>query len=154
MLLHLEVVSHLKIHPEVLRGPKIASQSQGRVRRNPTCSMDNLIDSTWWHTDVLRESVLSSPERLQKLLFENLPRVNRRMGMANHHSLLPSDSRKSPLRMRRLPKADPPLVVHSDTVLARTICSEALEAVPWRNAEVFKAHGCVQDQQLSVRASL
>src|SRR3990172_4207303 len=51
-------------------------------------------------------------------------------------------------------EADSPLVVDPNAVLADAVPGEALQAVPWRHAELVQSLGGVHEQQLAVRSSL
>jgi hypothetical protein len=50
-------------------------------------------------------------------------------------------------------KANPPLVVDSNAVLASPIASQGFEAITGRHPEVLKRHRGVQHQQLASRYS-
>lgn len=45
-------------------------------------------------------------------------------------------------------KTDPPLIIHTDTMLAFTISSESLKAISGRNPQVIKSDCCVEHLQL------
>ncbi len=49
----------------------------------------------------------------------------------------------------RPPKADPPLVIDTDAVLAGPAARELLQPIGWGRAEVVQAGGGVQHQQLA-----
>jgi len=51
-------------------------------------------------------------------------------------------------------KADPPLIVDPDAVLAGTVAGKLLQAVPGRHAEVVESLGGIEDQQLAQRGTL
>jgi hypothetical protein len=51
-------------------------------------------------------------------------------------------------------KAEAPLLVDADAVLAGTVAGQLLEAVTWRDPEVTKGLGGVEDQQLAQRCPL
>jgi hypothetical protein len=52
------------------------------------------------------------------------------------------------------PKADAPLVVDADAVLASPVAGELLEPVAWRDAEVGERLGGVEDEELPEGAAL
>jgi hypothetical protein len=64
----------LQVQPKLRRHLEIPPQPQGRVRRDGTLALHDLVDATRWHADVLRQPVLAQAHRLQEILFQNLAR--------------------------------------------------------------------------------
>jgi hypothetical protein len=52
------------------------------------------------------------------------------------------------------PKADPPLIVHSDAELTCTITSQLLKPVPWWDSQIFQAFGRIEYQKLAQHRAL
>ena len=67
----------LKTKPEVGGHSDHARQPQGRIRRHPTLSPDNLIQTRKGDCEALRQSRLGNPERDQELLEQHLPGMRR-----------------------------------------------------------------------------
>src|SRR5262249_51658121 len=79
-----EIVPRLEVHPELRLHPKEAAQSQGGICRNSSLPMDNLVNATRRHHDGLGQIVLADLHWLQKILEQNLPRMDRRKGALCH----------------------------------------------------------------------
>src|SRR2546426_12321521 len=71
-----EIVSCLEVHPELRFHPKEAAQSQGCLCCDSSLPMDNLVNATRRHSDRLGQMVLADLHWLQKILKQNLPRMD------------------------------------------------------------------------------
>jgi hypothetical protein len=80
-----EIVPRLEVHPELRLYPKEAAQAQGCICRDPSLPMDNLVNTTRRHPDRLGQMVLADLHWLQKILKQNLPRMDRRKVALGHH---------------------------------------------------------------------
>jgi len=148
IFLDFEIVSGLEIHPETLRCPKVARQTQRCVCGNSTLPMDDFVDSSRRNGDVLGQSVLSDTHRFQELLEENLTRMN--WPQLFWHGVLlmivdDLDVVGSPVFPE---EADAPLVVHADTVLPLSFSNKFLKSIGRRNPEVDSRFCSIQDQEL------
>lgn len=77
VLCDLEVVVRLKVEPEPGRRPEVSTQPHRRVGRDGPLAEDDLVDAPGWDTDVLRKAVLAQPVRMQEILEQDLPGVDR-----------------------------------------------------------------------------
>jgi hypothetical protein len=83
-----EIVPRLEVHPELRLHPKKTAQSQGRICRDASFPMDNLINATRRYSDRLGQMVLAHLHGIQKILKQNLPRMDGRKVAIAHR--LPS----------------------------------------------------------------
>jgi len=83
VLLPLKIEVGLEVDPKPWRDSEVAPQTQGRVRRDASVPMDNLVDSSRRNADVLGEAILRDAHGLEELLHEDLARVD-----GGHFSLL------------------------------------------------------------------
>src|SRR5699024_7900527 len=72
-----ELVVALQIDPELSGRTEVLRQPQRGVRSDPSLTVHDLIDPAGWHFDRDGELVLGDPEALDKVLHENLSRVDR-----------------------------------------------------------------------------
>lgn len=72
-----ELVIGLQVHPEFFRRSEVPSQAKRRVGWDTALAVHNLIDTTAWHADRNSELVLCDPETLNKVLHEDLTRMDR-----------------------------------------------------------------------------
>src|SRR5262252_253414 len=63
-----EIVPRLEVHPELRLHPKEAAQAQSCICRDPSFSMDNLVNTTRRHPDRLGQMVLADLHWRQKIL--------------------------------------------------------------------------------------
>src|SRR5215471_20213456 len=73
-----EIVPCLEVHPELRLHPKEAAQAQGCICRNSSLPMDNLVNATRRYPNRLSQMVLANLHGLQKILKQNLARMDRR----------------------------------------------------------------------------
>jgi hypothetical protein len=125
-----EIVPRLEIHPELGLHPQKAAQAQRCIRGNPPLPMDNLINATRRYPDRLRQMVLADLHRLQKILKQDLPRMDRRKVALCH--LLPSVIVNNfyIIGITVTPdKADAPLIVHPYAMLSLAIMGQRLKSI-------------------------
>jgi hypothetical protein len=110
--------------------------------------MHDLVDPPRRHTDIPGQPVLGQTQRLEKI---------RREDFARMYGILLSSSHAKPSSNVLVivndldlvgiailpPKADAPLLVHANTVLAGPIAPELLQSIPRRHAEVVERLGRV-----------
>src|SRR5574342_1033613 len=68
----------LQMHPELRGRFEPSRETKGRVRGDAALAEHELVQTIHRHTELSCGLYLSQPERLQKLLSEHFPRVNRR----------------------------------------------------------------------------
>jgi hypothetical protein len=152
--LDLEVVSSLQVDPELRRRTEVPTKSKGRVGRDATLSMDDLVDPPRRNVYVDGDTVLRDAERTDEVLEEHLAWMNRVElvhVISSSHLVTISvviddlDIR----RPRRRPReTDPPLVVDADAVLTHPITLQRLETIAWRNSYIVEDDGCIENHQL------
>jgi hypothetical protein len=130
-----EIVPRLEVHPELCLHPKEAAQAQRCIRRDPPLPMDNLINATWRHPDCLGQRVLANLHRLQEILQQDLPRMNRWEVTLAHHLTSVIVRNFHVIGVTVTPhKADAPLVVHPETMLSLAIMGQRLKSIARRHA--------------------
>ncbi len=90
--------------------------------------MDDLIDSSRRNADIVRQTILRNLERLQKILEQHFAGMNRQQFAACYRvtSVIVDDLDR--MRVSIDPsKANTPLIIHANTVLAAAITSELLQ---------------------------
>jgi len=125
-----EIVPRLEIHPKLGLYPKKAAQAQRGIRGDPPLSMDNLINATRRYPDRLRQMVLADLHRLQKILKQEFPRMDRRKVALRH--LFPSVKVNNfyIIGITVTPdKADAPLIVHTNAILSLAIMGQRLKSI-------------------------
>ena len=153
---HLEIVARLQIEPEAVTGSKVSSESKRGIRRYSASAMNNLIDTPGGHTDVLGKTVLRNPEWLQKVEGEDFAGMNWGDLTIGHKriSSVVIDERDVK-RVTILPaKADPPLIVNANAMLAGAITFELLQLITGRSAKVFELLGGVDQRELAKHHTL
>jgi hypothetical protein len=153
---HLEIVARLQIEPEAVTGSKISSEAKRGIRRYGASAMNNLIDTPSGHTDVLGKTVLRNPEWLQEVEGEDFAGMNwgdLTMGHKRISSVVIDE--RDVKRVTILPtKADPPLIVNANAMLAGAITFELLQSITGRNAKVFELLGGVDQCELAKHHTL
>ena len=86
-----EIEVGLKVEPELRGDAKIASETQGSIRRDAPLPVDDFIDSPGRDADVLCQSVLRDAHGLEELFHENLAGMDGRY-LHFSHAHTPSDS--------------------------------------------------------------
>jgi hypothetical protein len=157
--LHLEVVAGLQIQPKPITRAKIPRQPQGTICADGPGAMHDLVDPSRRHTDIPGQPVLGQAQRLEKI---------RREHFAGMYGIQLSSSHATPsssvlvivndlnlVGIAILPaKADAPLLVHANTVLAGAIASELLQSIARRHAEVVELLGRVHRHQFAQHRAL
>jgi hypothetical protein len=134
--LKFEVKARLKVHPETLARPKVPRHAKGSVGSDSPLAEDYLIDPPRRNTDCVGESILTELERLQKLLKQDLTRVNRVHGLWHHHSLVAVHNldvfgpRNGPA------KTNSPLVVDPNAVRVCAIAMKLLQSTARLNSQI------------------
>src|SRR4030095_11784385 len=128
-----EIVPRLEIHPEVRLHPKEAAQSQGCICRDSSLPMDNLVNATRRHPDRLGQMVLTDLHWLQKIIKQNLPRMDRRKVALGHHLTSVIVNNFYVIRVTVTPhKTHTPLIVHPNTMLSLAIMGPRCIVSPCR----------------------
>jgi hypothetical protein len=129
-----EIIPRLEVHPELRLHPKEAAQAQRGIRRDPPLPMDNLINATRRHPDRLGQMVLADLHRLQKILQQNLPRMDRRKLALGHHLTSVIVHNFHAIGVTVTPhKAHAPLIVHTDAMLSLAITGQRLKSIAGRH---------------------
>ncbi len=68
VFLKLHIVSCLQVHPELLGGSEVPGKTKRGIRSDSTLSVNNLVDSSGRHTDILRQPILRDAHWLEELL--------------------------------------------------------------------------------------
>jgi hypothetical protein len=130
-----EIVPRLEVHPELRLHPKEAAQAQGCICRDPSLPMDNLVNTTRRDPDRLGQIVLAELHWLQKILKQNLPRMDRRKVSLGHHFTSVIVNNFHVIRITVTPhKAYAPLIIHPYTMLSLTAMGQRFESVARRHA--------------------
>lgn len=82
----------LKIQPEAIAGPEVGGEAQGRVGGDGALAVNDLVDPPCRNADVKGQPVLADPQRRQKLLGQDLSRMNRRQTSSSRHCHTPHGS--------------------------------------------------------------
>ncbi len=118
--------------------------------------MHDLVDSAGRDTDVPRKPVLADPHWIEELLQQDLTGVNWWSVLLRHclrFSVVVDDF--NVVRISLCPdEADAPLVIDSNTILARAISGEPLQAIAWGHPKVMQVLGSVQHSELSLGNAL
>src|SRR5699024_7997023 len=72
-----QLVVRLQVHPQLLGGPEVSSETDRRIRGDPPLAVHDLVDPAWWHTDGHGKLVLRDPEALDEILHQDLSRMDR-----------------------------------------------------------------------------
>jgi hypothetical protein len=78
ILLHLQVIPRLKIHPKALGQPKVPRQAESGIRCDAPLAQHDLIDPPHRDADILGQSVLADLKGLEEFFMQNFPRMDRR----------------------------------------------------------------------------
>jgi hypothetical protein len=157
--LHLEVVAGLEIQPEPIARAEIPRQTQGAIRADGPGAVHDLVDPSRRHTDIPSQPVLGQAQRLEKI---------RREDFAGMYGIQLSSGHATPssnmlvivddlnLVGIAIPpaKADAPLLVHANTVLAGSIAPELLQSITRRHAEVAELLGRVHRHEFPQHRAL
>lgn len=68
VLLDLQVIASLQVHPESLRGPEVPGQTQPCVGADAALTVHDLVDPPGRDADLLRQLVLAHAEGIAELL--------------------------------------------------------------------------------------
>ncbi len=157
--LHLEVVAGLEIQPEPITRAEIPREPQGTIRADGPGAMHDLVNPTRRHTDIPSQPVLGQAERLEKIRREDFAGVYG-IQLSSGHAPPSSDTLVivDDLNFVGIPilpaKADAPLLVHANTVLAGSIAPKLLQSIPWRDAKVAKLFGRVHGREFAQHRAL
>ena|SRR5436309_12707615 len=72
ILLDFEIISNLKVQPEALTQAKETRQAKSGVSTDRPLSMNDLVDTTSRHPDILGEPILAQAHWSQKFLEQDL----------------------------------------------------------------------------------
>jgi hypothetical protein len=151
----LKIVGRLQVEPKPLRVAKESRQTECRVCGDGPLALNDLIDSSRWHTQALGEPILRQTQRIEKLLQEDLTGVNRGQFLLGHERLLMIVHNLNVQSIPLVPpKAHTPLIVDSNAVLPGAVAGEFFQSIPGRCPQVFKGRRSVRDEQLSETSTL
>jgi hypothetical protein len=157
--LHLEIVAGLQIQPEPITRAEIPCEPQGAICADGPGAMHDLVDAPRRHTDIPSQPVLGQAQRLEKIRREDFTRMNGIQLSSGHatpssNTLVIIDDLNL-VGIAILPaKADPPLLVHANTVLAGSIASELLQPISRGHAEVAELLGRIHGHKLTQHRAL
>lgn len=152
--LPLEIVAGLQIQPESLSRAEVPREPQCAIRTNGPGAVHDLIDPSRRHTDIPRQPVLRQAQRLEEIRGENFARMNG-LQLASGHVTLSLDTLViaddlNLVGVAVLPaKADAPLLVHANTVLATPLTPELLQSIARRHAQIAELLGRIHRHQLA-----
>src|SRR6266540_4838612 len=86
--LYLKIEARLEVEPEAFRRAEEPRQAQSRVGRDRSLTVHDLVDPAGRHAEVLRQTILSQAERLQKILVQHFARMHRTQPLHGHRLLL------------------------------------------------------------------
>src|SRR6266542_6079370 len=153
--LYLKIEARLEVEPEAFRRAEEPRQAQSRVGRDRSLTVHDLVDPAGRHAEVLRQTILSKAERLQKILVQHFARMHRTQPLHGHRLLLVVIDNLDFVRIAPLPsKTDPPLVVDANAVLAQSITRQLFEPVARRHTQVIQRGRCVELDELPERDSV
>ena len=157
--LPLQVVACLQIQPEPITRAEIPREPQGAIRADGPGAMHDLVDPSRRHTDIPGQSVLGQTQRLEKIRREDFTRMYGIQLSSSHAT--PSSNVLMIVNDLNLvgiailpPKADAPLLVHANTVLAGAIAPELLQSIPRRHAEVVELLGRIHRHKFAQHGAL
>jgi hypothetical protein len=117
-----KIIPSLQIHPELRFHPKEAAQPQGRICRDSSLTVNNLIDPTRRYAHGLSQMVLAHLHRLEEVLQQNLARMDwREVAMAHCLTSMVVNDLNIKGVVVTPDKADTPLVVYPDAMLPLSI---------------------------------
>jgi hypothetical protein len=152
---NVKIELRLQVQPEPLGGPEISSQSQGRVRRNRTLPVHDLVYTARGNTDVHGAPVLTDSHGNKELLEQDLSCMDRCQLLWCHHYLLVVIDYLYVVCISLAPsKADAPLIVDPNAVLTSAVAPQPFQAVARRHAKIRQTHGRIQHAELPQRHSL
>jgi len=157
--LHLEVVASLQIQPEPITCAEIPREPQSAIRADGPGAMHDLVNPPRRHTDISGQPVLRQAKRFEEILREDFAGVYG-FQLSSGHATPSSDTLvivddRNFVGIPILPaKADAPLLVHADTVLAGSIASKLLQSISWRDAKVAELFGRVHGHQFAQHRAL
>jgi hypothetical protein len=157
--LHLEVVAGLQIQPEPITRAEIPREPQRAIRADGPGAMHDLIDPSRRHTDIPGQPVLRQAQRLEKIRREDFARMYG-IQLSSGHATPSSDmlvivDDLDLVGVAILPaKADAPLLVHTNTVLANSIAPELLQPITRRHAKVAELLGRVHHHKFAQHRAL
>jgi hypothetical protein len=157
--LHLEVVAGLQIQPEPITRAEIPREPQGAIRADGSRAMHDLVDPSRRHTDIPGQPVLGQAQRLEKIRREDFARMYG-THLASGHATPSSDmlviiDDRNLVGIAILPaKADAPLLVHTNTVLAGSITPQLLQSITRRHTKIIELLGRVHRHKFAQHRAL
>jgi hypothetical protein len=157
--LHLEVEAGLQIQPEPITRAEIPREPQSTIRADGSSAMHDLIDPSRRHTDIPGQPVLGQAQRLEKIRREDFARMYG-IQLSSSHATPSSDmlvivDDLNFVGIAILPaKADAPLLVHTNTVLASSTAPELLQPITRRHAKVAELLGRVHRHKFAQHRAL
>ncbi len=98
--------------------------------------MNDLINATRRHPDRLGHMILAYLHRLQKILKQNFPRMDRRKVTLRHHLTSMIVNNFYVIGVTVTPhKAHAPLIVHTDAMLSLAVVGQGLESIARRDTK-------------------
>src|SRR5437762_3933151 len=78
----LQIVSGLKVDPEIRRGAEITREAECRVGGDAAAAEHNVVDPRPRHLDGLRQRIDADLHRLQEIVAQDFARMNERQSLA------------------------------------------------------------------------
>jgi hypothetical protein len=121
--------------------------------------MHDLVDPSRRHTDIPGQPVLGQAQRLEKIRREDLTGMYGLQLSSDHatpsSNMLMIVNDLYVVGIAILPaKADAPLLVHANTVLARALAPELLQSIARRHAEVVELLGRIHHHEFAQHRAL
>jgi hypothetical protein len=144
-----KVILLLEAEPEIRRGAEVASQTQGSVRAHGSLATNDCGNSAVRNPRVLGEAVLGHIQLIEKIFTQNVSRMRKFKRLCLHgfvffQQLVVIDD-PNIVSVASLPaKADPPLLVDSNAVLAFAVSGERFQSVRWRYPKVVEINGLAE----------
>jgi len=145
---YFSVMGNLGAQPIAAGKSKEPTQAQIRIGSNRPFPGNDSADSLCWYINFLRQPILTNPHGRQELLAQEFARCNRHELAHNGFTSVIIDNLyicgtcSSPL------KADPPLIVDANTVLAGPFSLQGFKAIAGRHFQVTQPGGDIELPQL------
>jgi hypothetical protein len=135
----LRVVRNLCSQPVATGQPKETAEPQVCVSSNGALACDYFTDSLRRHIDFLGQAVLTDSHRCQKFLQKEFTRSYRfELAHDGVTSVVINDFNVFGTRIRPT-KAQAPLIIDTNTVLARFLSFQRFEAIAWRHSQIIQS---------------
>ena len=148
-----KVILLLEAEPEIRRSAEVASQTQGSVRAHGSLASNDGGDTAVRNPRILGETVLGHIQLIEKFFTQNVSRMRKfkRLclhGFGSFQNLVVIDD-ADVVSIASLPsKADTPLLVDSNAVLAFAVSGERFQSVGWRYPKVVEIGGLAEHGEL------